>query len=406
MKMKITIIAVIMLFVIADFSFGQTKTSTNAGIKTGAEQTEKYITLLKGKRVAIVGNQTSVIGKTSLVDTLQSLGVNIVRIFGPEHGFRGTASAGALVADSVDAKTGIAVVSLYGRKSKPTKADLANVDLVIFDIQDVGARFYTYTTTMAYCMEAAAQVKIPFYVLDRPNPITGNRVEGPLLDAANRSFVGYMEGLPLRHGMTMGELARLFNSQKHIGAALTVIPMQDWERGDWFDSTNLAWINPSPNLRGLKAAILYPGIAMLEYSENLSVGRGTDAPFEQIGAGFIAGREFAAYLNKRLIPGVRAYPTSFTPTESSYKGVRIEGVRFEITNRELFDSTRLGLELAAALQKLYPGKIDFSKNKRLIGSDDVIRRLSAGEDARTIQESYRDQLAAFVKTREPFLLYR
>ena len=276
----------------------------------------------------------------------------------------------------------------------------------MFDIQDIGARFYTYETTMAYAMEAAAKAGIPFYVLDRPNPITGVRVEGPLLDAANRSFVGYFAGLPVRHGMTMGELAKLFNGEGRIGAALTVIPMEDWQRGDWFDSTNLPWVNPSPNMRSLAAGTLYPGLCLLEYSKNLSMGRGTDAPFEQIGADFIGGRELAEYLDKRLIPGVRVYPTSFTPTESNFKGVRIEGVRFVITNRELLDSTRLGLEVGAALEKLYPGKIDFAASKRLIGSDDVVQRLKAGEDPRQILQSFEDPLEAFLKVRERYLIYR
>ena len=198
---------------------------------------------------------------------------------------------------------------------------LKGIDVLVYDIQDVGVRFYTFETTMAYALEAAAKAGLPFYVLDRPNPITGVRVEGPLMDAGNKSFVGYMAGEPVRHGMTVGELAKMFNVENKIGANLTVIPMQDWQRGDWFDSTNLTWINPSPNMRSLNAAMLYPGLCLLEYSKNFSVGRGTDAPFEQIGADFIGGRELAAYLNQRQIPGVRVYPTSFTPTESVFKGV-------------------------------------------------------------------------------------
>jgi len=181
--------------------------------------------------------------------------------------------------------------------------------------------------------------------------------------------------------------------------------MEDWNRGDWFDATDLSWTNLSPNMRSLKAATLYPGVCMLEYSK-YSVGRGTDSPYEQIGADFIGGRELAAYLNQRQIPGIRVYPTSFTPTESNFKGARVEGVRFEITNRELLDATRLGLEVAAAIQKLYPGKIDFAVDKKLIGSDDVIRRLQAGEDPRTIQQSFQDAVAGFVKLREKYLLYK
>src|SRR5947208_3002476 len=218
---------------------------------------------------------------------------------------------------------------------------LAGIDALVYDIQDVGVRFYTFETTMLYAMEAAAKANIPYFVLDRPNPITGVRVEGPLLDKTNMSFVGGFAGLPVRHGMTMGELAKMFNAEYGIGADLTVIPLQDWNRGDWFDSTNLPWVNPSPNMRSLKAGTLYPGLCLLEYSRNYSVGRGTEAPFEQVGADFIRGRELAAYLNKRQVPGVRVYATSFTPDTSNFKGKLVEGVHFVITNRENFDSTRL-----------------------------------------------------------------
>jgi len=206
--------------------------------------------------------------------------------------------------------------------------------------------------------------------------------------------------------MTMGELAKLFNGENKIGAALTVVAMEDWHRGDWLDATGVPWVNPSPNLRSLNAAMLYPGLCLMEFAGNYSVGRGTDAPFEQIGADFIGGRELAAYLNQRQIPGVRAYATSFTPAESNFKGTRIEGVRFEITNREILDATRLGIEIAGAIQKLYPGKIDWTPAKRLMGSADVVRRIEAGEDPRAIQQSFQDAVAEFVKLRERYLLYR
>jgi uncharacterized protein YbbC (DUF1343 family) len=247
-------------------------------------------------------------------------------------------------------------------------------------------------------MEEAAKAHVPFYVLDRPNPITGTHVEGPLLDPGLRSNnVGHFAGLPVRHGMTIGELARMFNAETSAGADLTVIPLEDWHRGDWFDATGLVWINPSPNMRSLNAATLYPGLALLEYSKGYSVGRGTDAPFEQVGASFIGGRELSAHLNEREIAGVRVYPTMVG---------KVEGVRFVITNRELFDATRLGLEVAAAIQKLYPGKLDFSVDGKLIGSEGVVRRLMAGEDPRSIQQSLADQVDRFVKKRAAYLLYR
>jgi uncharacterized protein YbbC (DUF1343 family)/CubicO group peptidase (beta-lactamase class C family) len=352
---------------------------------------------LQGKRVGLITNHTGVdrLGRRN-VALMRAAGVQVVALFSPEHGIEGREDHPGLP-DATDPASGIQVFSLYGQTLRPTPEMLPGIDALVFDIQDVGARFYTYETTMAYAMEAAAKAGVPFYVLDRPNPITGTHVEGPLLDPANQSFVGYFPGLPVRHGMTMGELARLFNAENKIGAALTVVGMQDWNRGDWFDETGLPWIDPSPNMRSLNAATLYPGLCLLESSKGYSVGRGTDSPFEQIGADFIGGGELAAYLNRREIPGVRVYPT--------HVGA-VEGVRFVIVNRESLDSTRLGLEVAAAIGKLYPGKLDLSLNKLLIGSAEAIRQLQAGDDPRTIQQGFQDAVAAFVKLREPYLLYR
>jgi uncharacterized protein YbbC (DUF1343 family)/CubicO group peptidase (beta-lactamase class C family) len=378
----------------------------NGTTKTGLDVlAEQKFQPLAGKRVGLITNQTGIdrLGRRN-VDLMKAAGINVAALFSPEHGIAGTEDREG-IADAVDATTGVKVLSIYGATNRPTPEMLRGIDALVFDIQDVGVHFYTYETTMAYAMEAAAKAGIPFYVLDRPDPVTGVRVEGPVLDTANESFVGYFGGLPVRHGMTMGELAKLFNGEKKIGAALTVIPMEDWQRGDWFDATDLPWVNPSPNMRSMTAAILYPGLGMLEYAK-ISVGRGTDSPFEQIGADFIGGRELAAYLNQRQIPGVRVYPTSFTPTDSNFKGVRIEGVRFEIVDREMLDATRLGLEVAGAIQKLYPGKIDWSVDKRLIGSDEVIRRLQAGDDPRSIQQGMEDSVAAFLAMRAKYLIYR
>jgi uncharacterized protein YbbC (DUF1343 family)/CubicO group peptidase (beta-lactamase class C family) len=360
---------------------------------------------LQGKRVGLITNQTGLDSQGHRnIDLMRQAGVKLEALFSPEHGFAGVEDRPG-IQDAVDPATGLKIFSLYGATQRPTPEMLRGLDALVFDIQDVGARCYTYETTMAYAMESAAKAGIEYYVLDRPNPITGTRVEGPLLDAGNQSFIGYWPGLPMRHGMTMGELAQLYNGENKIGAKLTVVRMTDWQRGDWFDSTNLPWVNPSPNMRSLNAATLYPGICLLESSKNYSVGRGTDSPFEQIGADFIGGRELTAYLNARQIPGVRAYPTSFTPTDSNFKGKTIEGVRFLITNRDLFNSTRLGIELAGALQALYPGKIDFHSNAKLIGSDDVIRRITAGEDPRVLVNNLADEVAAFVNLRTKYLLY-
>jgi uncharacterized protein YbbC (DUF1343 family) len=281
---------------------------------------------------------------------------------------------------------------------------MRDVDIVVFDIQDVGVRFYTYLSTLMNAMEMAAQLRLPFYVLDRPNPITGVHVEGPMLDKNLESFVGCFE-LPVRHGMTIGELANMINAERKIGAELHVVVMRNWQRGDWFETTSLRWVNLSPNMRTLNAAALYSGVALLEYSKNYSVGRGTEAPFEQVGADWIRGSELAVYLNRRTIPGVRVYPIQFTPTDSYFKGTQIEGVRFVITDRNVLDSVRLGLELASALERLYPGKIDLDVNKKLIGNMSTIRALKAQEDPRTIIQNQETGLRSFLARREQYLLY-
>jgi uncharacterized protein YbbC (DUF1343 family) len=226
-----------------------------------------------------------------------------------------------------------------------------------------------------------------------------------VLEAGLVSFVGCFP-MPVRHGMTVGELARMYAGEKKLRVKLDVVAMQGWQRGDWLDSTGLAWVNPSPNMRGLNAALLYPGIALLEYSPHYSVGRGTDAPFEQVGADWIKGVELAAYLNRRLIPGVRAYPTRFTPASSNFAGKNVEGIRFVITSREAFNSTRLGLELAAALLQLYPGKIRLPANQELIGNRKTIQDLEAGDDPRLIEQEQEETLRGFLRRREKYLLYK
>jgi uncharacterized protein YbbC (DUF1343 family)/CubicO group peptidase (beta-lactamase class C family) len=382
------------------------ETVRNAQMLTGLDVlAAKGFQPFRGKRIGLITNHTGIDRNSNRnVDLMKSAGVNIAALFSPEHGFGGVEDRSGLP-DATDPATGIRIFSLYGKTNRPTPEMLRGIDILVFDIQDVGARFYTYTATMAYSMEEAAKAKIPYYILDRPNPITGTHVEGPTIDPDKLSFVAYFP-LPVRHGMTMGEMARMFNSENHLGANLTVIPIEDWQRGDWFDTTGFPWTNPSPNMRSLTAALLYPGLGMLEYAKNYSVGRGTDSPFEQIGAEFIHGPELSAYLNRRMIPGVRAYPIRFTPDSSNLKGKAVDGARFVVTNREAFDSVRLGLEVAVALQKLYPGKLDFAISKRLIGSDAVIQSIMAGEDPRQIQEKMRDSMDLFLKMREKYLLYR
>lgn len=356
----------------------------------------------QGKRVGLITNQTGVdrLGKRN-IDVMRAAGVHIAALFSPEHGIEGVEDR-ENIANAVDAKTGIEIWSLYGKTRRPTPEMLRGLDALVFDIQDVGARFYTYESTMIYAMEEAARAHLPFYVLDRPNPITGIHVEGPMLDPDKLSFTGSFP-LPLRHGMTMGELARMVNGENHLNADLHVIEMTGWNRGDWFDRTELPWVNPSPNIRSLDEATLYPAVALLETSTNYSVGRGTDAPFEQIGADWIDGRELADYLNARGIPGVRFYPVRFTPSSSNFSGKTIQGVRFTLIDRDIFSASRLGLELGRALATLYPKKIAFELDKNLIGSAAVVSALTSGTDASAAADV---GIRSFLETRGKYLLYR
>ncbi|HEX7360283.1 MAG TPA: exo-beta-N-acetylmuramidase NamZ domain-containing protein [Bryobacteraceae bacterium] len=377
----------------------------NAKTLTGLDVAEqRKFRDLQGKRVGLITNQSGRDreGRRN-VDVMLADGVHVVKLFSPEHGINGTHDAP--VANSRDSKSGLPIISLYRRNHRrPTSKDLRNVNALVFDIQGVGARFYTFSCTMLYAMQAAAKARIPFYVFDRPNPITGVHVEGPMLDSNLKSFIGCFDE-PVRHGMTLGELATMANARQHLHADLHVIRMSNWQQGDWFDSGNLRWVNPSPNIRSLNAAVLYPGLALIEADRDYSVGRGTDAPFEQIGADWINGQQLADYLNKRFIPGVRVYPTAFTPRSSNFKGQRIQGVRFVVTNRNLFDSTRLGIELAAALEKLYPGKIDFNRCLHEIGNRQTVEELKNGTDPMVIWMQAQKEAAAFEKLRKSYLLY-
>ncbi len=359
---------------------------------------------LKGKRIALITNHTGLDRQGSRnIDLMLAAGVQIKRLYSPEHGINGTKDEA--VGNSRDAKTGLPIVSLFqANQRRLPESQLQDIDAVVYDIQDVGARFYTYSCTMLYALEAAAKARKPFYLLDRPNPITGTHVEGPTLDPSLESFVGCYD-IPLRHGMTFGELATMANAEQHWGADLHVIKMSNWERGDWFDSTGLTWVDPSPNMRSLNAALLYPGLAMLEANRNYSVGRGTDAPFEQIGADWIDGKLLADFLNAQFIPGVRIYSTRFRPESSNFAGKEIPGIRFVITDREAFDSTRLGIYLIAALEKLFPGKLDLPKCRFLIGNSQTIHLFETRSDAGEIWNDAEDEASAFINRRKPYLLY-
>ncbi len=359
----------------------------------------------QGKRIGLITNHTGVDRRRRRnVDLFAEAGVRPAAIFSPEHGLSGQADHDNLT-DGVDEKTGVPVHSLYlQERRRPTPEMLAGLDALVFDIQDIGARFYTYITTMAYAMEEAARHNLPFYVLDRPNPINGVAVEGPILDARHFSFVGYFP-LPVRHGMTIGELARLFNAENKIGARLEVIRMEGWMRGDWFDSTGLPWTNPSPNMRTLWEALLYPGVAMLEGLSNYSVGRGTDTPFEFIGADWIDGPAFAEHLNDRGIPGVRFYSVERTPASSRLADRLIQGVQILVTDRNAVDASQVGLEIAAALVKLYPGALQLEQTARLIGNDAVIAALSAGQEPEAIRRLWTEGVEQFRRLRARHLLY-
>ena len=361
---------------------------------------------LRGKRVGLITNHTGLSGDGKRnIDLMLAAGVKVVTLFAPEHGLQGTEDQ-PNVSNRKDPASGLPILSLYKESRHHLTPEMLNgIDVLVYDIQDVGARFWTYSCTLLYSMQEAAKKHLPFFVLDRPNPITGVHVEGPMMDPDLESIVGCL-GIPLRHGMTFGELAKMANGERNLGVDLHIIPVEGWNRGDWFDSTGLSWVDPSPNMRSLNAATLYPGIAMLEASTNYSVGRGSDAPFEQVGADWIRGPELASFLNGRYIPGVRAYPTRFRPTSSNFAGKTIEGVRFVITDRNSVDSTRLGLELGYALEKLYPGKIPWDLNRFLIGNHEVIAAGKAGLDPRATAQKMEDSLASFLSRREKFLLYK
>ncbi|MDA1233432.1 MAG: DUF1343 domain-containing protein [Acidobacteria bacterium] len=361
---------------------------------------------LAGKRIGLITNHTGVdrLSRRNVDLFAARTDVQLVRVFSPEHGLTGQLDE-ELIADAVDPTTGTPVVSLYRPdQRRPKQEMLADLDALVFDIQDVGARFYTYTTTMAYAIEEAAKAGIPIYILDRPNPITGTRVEGPLLDAQHHSFIGYMD-LPVRHGMTVGELALFFNSMKRVGADVRVVPMRGWRRAMWFDETGLPWVNPSPNIRSLDQAILYPGIALLEGLRNYSVGRGLDEPFEFIGADWIDGKQLAEKLNQRGLAGVRFHPEVRTPASSNFAGKSIEGVGMTIFDREALGSLRMGLELASILGELYPAHLDFKQTGLLIGDSQSIEQLSASVPVETIWRRWQRLAADFQAERKPYLLY-
>jgi uncharacterized protein YbbC (DUF1343 family) len=358
---------------------------------------------LAGKRVGLITNQTGIDrdGRSTVSILAHAPGVKLVALFSPEHGIAGALDAP--VTSSVDPTTGLTVYSLYGATNRPTDAMVNGVDALVFDLQDAGVRFYTYITTMGYAMEAAAQHHIAFYVLDRPDPRGGERVEGPMLDAGRTSFTAYFP-MPVVPGMTLGEMARMFNAENHIGCDLHVIAMRNWRRSEWFDETGLRWVSPSPNLRSFQAEIIYPGLEILQ-NAGVSVGRGTDIPFEQFGAPWIHAEQVVADLNGRGLPGVRFASTKFTPMSGLYQGELCEGARVEATDRAVFDPMRLGLEVAAMLGELYPQTFDVRNTMLLLGSQSTLEQLDRGDAPETIVGTWKETLAPFMAMRAKYLLY-
>jgi len=385
----------------------------NGSVQTGIDVLEAHnfdaIASREGKRkIGLLTNQTGVDsqGRRTIDLLAQAPGISLDAIFSPEHGVTGTLDT-TDIANTKDAATGVPVYSVYGATDaarRPPVEILRTLDAVVVDIQDAGARFYTYETTLGYFLEAAAQAGIEIIVLDRPNPITGSFMQGPISDSGHESFTGYFP-LPVRHGMTMGELARLFNAERKINANLRVIPMDGWMRGDWYDSTGLTWVNPSPNLRSLAEATLYPGVALVE-GTNVSVGRGTDTPFELLGAPWIKAAELAQYLNAREISGVRFVPVGFTPTASNYAGQKCQGVNIVLIERNAFDAPLLGIELAAALHKLYPEQFQLGRMAELLVNQTVFDEISKGEDPRRIIQDWQDSLVKFQEMRQKYLIYQ
>ncbi|MEM9353510.1 MAG: exo-beta-N-acetylmuramidase NamZ domain-containing protein [Planctomycetota bacterium] len=359
---------------------------------------------LAGARVGLITNHTGLDSTgASAIDLLHAAeSCELVCLFSPEHGIRGELDQ-SKISDGVDEKTGLPVYSLYGKTRKPLPEQLASIDTLVFDIQDIGTRFYTYISTMGLAMEAAAESGKKFIVLDRPNPIGGVAVAGPVLDAGSESFVAH-HTIPIRHGMTVGELAMMFRGELGIDVKLQIVQTEGWRRGEYWDATGLTWVNPSPNMRSLTQAFLYPGVGILE-TTNVSVGRGTDTPFELIGAPWINQRELAAALNARRLPGVRFVPVRFTPDASKHAGLVCGGVNIVVTDRAAAEPIGVGLQLALELRRLYPDDWEVGSLNRLLGNQAVREEVLAGVPLEQITQGYQAGVDAFLVRRSGLLLY-
>lgn len=408
----------IILFAICMLSFGIVSSKSVTAVKEKKKQKvspgievllKEEKNVLSGKKVGLITNPTGIDPKlTSIVDLLHDdPDINLTALFGPEHGVRGDAQAGASVEYYIDEKTGLPVYSLYGKTKKPTPEMLKDVEVLVFDIQDVGTRYYTYIYTMAYAMEAAKENDIPFIVLDRPNPQGGESVDGPVLEPEFSSFVG-LYPIPLKHGMTVGELATLFNKEFKIGADLKVIKMKGWKRDMDYDDTGLPFVLPSPNMPTVSTTFVYPATGLIE-GTNVSEGRGTTKPFELIGAPYINSDELAGKLNALRLPGVKFRAASFTPTFSKHAGKLSHGVEIYITDREEFKAVPTGLHIIKTIQDLYPGDFEFlaaNNFNLLIGNGWIMSRIKEGSTVNEILKEYQVKQDAFKKVRKNYLLYK
>jgi uncharacterized protein YbbC (DUF1343 family) len=382
------------------------KHSTRPGrVQLGIDilESEKFAPL-RGKHIGLITNHTGqdALGRSTIDQLSRAPGVQLVALFSPEHGLAGRNDDN--VASGKDSATGLPIFSLYGETRRPTDDMLKNIDALVFDVQDAGVRFYTYTTTMAYCMEEAAKHNIAFYVLDRPNPLGGEIIEGPSLDADKTAFTAYTT-IPIRYGLTIGELAQYFNNENRINCDLHVIAMKNWHRNYFFESTGIRWTPPSPNLKTLKGSIIYPGLEILQ-NAGVSVGRGTEAPFEEFGAPWIVGEDVANDLNALRLPGLRFSDQPFIPVSGLYGGRRCGGVGIRVTDKQAVRSIRMGIEIATILKKRYPNDFDPSKLMVLVGNEETISMLEKAAPPDEIVNRWTPSLTAFDATRRKYFIYK
>jgi uncharacterized protein YbbC (DUF1343 family) len=359
---------------------------------------------LRGKHIGVITNHTGLDASgRSTVDVLtHATDLKVIALFSPEHGLAGRADE--KVSSTTDPVSGLPVYSLYGETQRPTDDMLKGIDTLVFDVQDAGVRFYTYTTTMAYCMEEAAKRHIAFFVLDRPNPLNGNIVEGPMLDPDKTSITAYFP-LPVRYGLTIGELAQLFNGENKLHCDLHVIAMKNWRRNYFFEGTHMKWVPPSPNLRTLKGSILYPGLEILQ-NAGVSVGRGTETPFEQFGAPWMIGETVAAKLNNRHLPGLRFAAHTFIPVTGLHAGQQCSGVAVDVIEGRSVRAMSMGLAIAIILHQLYPEQFDPAKILLLIGNAETIQQLQAGVEPSRIVASWTADLQKFEAIRQKYFIYK